>query len=133
MNIDTACEALMAAKLELKAAQGQHAAAEDALAALVGSKPEGSKTIKGTRFKVMTTGVVYRKVDEAALESVRARLSADTFDQVFRFKPEVVTAGVRYLQNNEPALYAIAAQAITATPGKVRVEVVEIEQAAQAA
>ena len=133
MNIDTACEALMAAKLELKAAQWQHAAAEDALVAMVCSKLEGASTHKGERYKVMTTGVIYRKVDEAALGAVRSALSPVIFDQVFRFTPEVKIAGVRYLQNNEPALYAIAAQAITATPGKVRVEVVELDLAREAA
>jgi len=65
---------------------------------------------------------------EAALNAVRERLGPAMFEKAFRFKPEVSLSGIRYLQQNEPDLYAIAAQAFTATPGKasVRAEVLDV-------
>lgn len=124
MNIDTLSAALEAAKAAEMAATAARIEAESALLSLLGCKAEGSSTHKGSAYKVTVTGVVHRKVDEAALSAVRAALPPAIFDQAFRFKPDVCTAGIKYLRNNEPALYAIAAQAITATPGKpsVRVE-----------
>jgi len=132
--IDQAAERVIGLKLQENQAKAARIEAEQALIKLVGVKAEGSSTHKGERYKVMTTGTMYRKVDEAALGAVREKLSAAMFDSAFRFKPEVITAGIRYLQANEPELYAIAAQAITATPGKPAVEVsvlqVEVKEAA---
>jgi hypothetical protein len=121
--IDQAAERVIGLKLQENQAKAARVEAELALIALVGVKAEGSSTHKGERYKVMTTGTMYRKVDEAALGAVRSALPAAIFDSAFKFKPEVITAGIRYLQQNEPELYAIAAQAITATPGKPAVEV----------
>lgn len=121
--IDQAAERVIGLKLQENQAKAARIEAELALIELVGVKAEGSSTHKGDRYKVMTTGTMYRKVDEAALGAVRSKLSPAMFESVFRFKPEVITAGIRYLQANEPQLYAIAAQAITATPGKPAVEV----------
>jgi len=123
MSIDEAAERVIGLKLQENQAKAARIEAEQALIKLVGVKAEGSSTHKGERYKVMTTGTMYRKVDEAALGAVRSALSPAMFESVFRFKPEVITAGLRYLQSNEPQLYAIAAQAITATPGKPAVEV----------
>lgn len=121
--IDQAAERVIGLKLQENQAKAARIEAEQALIALCGVKSEGSSTHKGERYKVMTTGTMYRKVDEAALGAVRERLGPTMFESVFRYKPEVITAGLRYLQSNEPQLYAIAAQAITATPGKPAVEV----------
>ncbi|KAF1706253.1 DUF7173 family protein [Pseudoxanthomonas sacheonensis] len=133
-QIDEAAERVIGLKLQENQAKAARIEAEQALIKLVGCKAEGSSTHKGERYKVMTTGTMYRKVDEAALAAVRSALSPTMFEQVFRYKPEVITAGIRYLQQNEPELYAIAAQAITATPGKPAVEVsvlaVEVREAA---
>lgn len=134
MNIDQLAAALESAKADEAAATAARIAAENALIALLGVKPEGSATHKSAAYKVTITGNVRRIVDEAALAAVRERMSAAMFERAFRFKPEVSVSGVRYLQNNEPELYVIAAQAITATPGKpsVRVEAVAaaLDQAA---
>lgn len=128
--IDQAAERVIGLKLQENEAKAARIEAELALIALCGVKAEGSTTHKGERYKVMTTGTMYRKVDEAALGAVRSALSPAMFESVFRFKPEVITTGLRYLQSNEPDLYAIAAQAITATPGKPAVEVslISVEQ-----
>ncbi len=131
--LDQAAAALEAAKIAEADATTARIDAESALVALLGCKTEGSETHRGEQYKVTVTGNVYRKVDEAALGAVRDRISVEIFERVFRYKPEVVTAGVRYLMMNEPELYAIAAQAITATPGKASVRVESIQQQKEAA
>jgi len=125
-DLDVLAAALENAKADEAAATAARIDAENALIELLGVKPEGSATHKSAAYKVTITGNVRRTVDEAALAAVREAMPEALFERAFRFKPEVSVSGVRYLQNNEPELYAIAAQAITATPGKpsVRVEAV---------
>lgn len=132
-DLDRAAAALEAAKQAEAEAIAARIAAEQSVLELTGCKDEGSATHHGALYKATVTGNVYRKVDEAALSAVRERMSEAMFERVFRFKPEVITAGVRYLQNNEPELYAIAAQAIVATPGKPSVRVERVESVANAA
>lgn len=126
-QIDEAAQRLVALKLAENQATAARIEAETALLSLVECPAEGSKTYRGGAYKVTVTGNVHRRVDEAALASVRERLGESMFAQAFRFKPEVSVTGIKYLRDNEPQLYAIAAEAITATPGKssVRVEVLD--------
>ncbi len=133
MNLDQAAAALDFAKAKEMHATAQRINAENVLIDLLGVKDEGSQTHKGETYKVTITGNVHRKVDEAALAAVREALPPAIFAQAFRFKPEVVTAGIRYLRLNEADMYAIAAQAITATPGKASVRVEAVEQQKPAA
>lgn len=132
-QIDQLADTIMGLKLAEHQATAARIEAEQELIRLVGVKDEGSATTRGQRYKVTTTGVMYRKVDEAALGAVRSKMSEAMFEKCFKFKPEIVTAGVKYLRDNEPELYAIAAQAIVATPGKPRVEIAVVEAQAQAA
>ena len=126
-QIDIAAERLVALKLAENQATAARIEAETALLSLVECPAEGSKTYRGSTYKVTVTGNVHRKVDEAALSAVRERLGEAIFERAFRFKPEVSITGIKYLRDNEPELYLVASQAITATPGKssVRVEVMD--------
>lgn len=121
--IDTLAAELEAAKIAEAQATAVRIDAERALVNALGVRDEGSETHRGSAYKVTITGVVNRRVAVAALDAVRARLAPPIFEQAFRYKPEVIAAGVKYLRNNEPELYAIAAQAITATPGKPQVKI----------
>ena len=127
-EIDIAAARLIDLKVAEAAATAARVDAETALLLLVDCPAEGSKTHRGQQFKVTVTGNVNRRVDEAALGAVRERLDPAMFDKAFRFKPEVSVAGIKYLRDNEPDLYTIAAQAFTATPGKasVRAEVLDV-------
>lgn len=131
-TLDQAAAQLEAAKIAESQAVAARIDAENAVLALTGVEDEGSKTHRGAAYKVTVTGVVNRRVDEAALGAVREQVSADIFDLAFRFKPEVSVAGVKHLRNNEVELYAIVAQAITATPGKpsVRIEAIGADRLA---
>lgn len=126
-QIDIAAERLVALKLAENQATAARIEAETALLSLVECPAEGSKTYRGGAYKVTVTGNVHRKVDEAALSAVREKLGEAIFDKAFKFKPEVSVTGIKYLRDNEPELYLVASQAITATPGKssVRVEVMD--------
>jgi hypothetical protein len=134
MNIiDTLAAELEAAKIAESHAMATRVCAENALLQLCDAKDEGSTTTRGDQYRVVTLGVVNRRFDPAALEAIRASIPADLFEQVVRYKPEPILAGLRYMQMNEPETYAVLAQALTATPGKtgVRVEFVgEMREAA---
>lgn len=132
-SIRAAAERLLAAKDAENAATAARIAAESDLAHLVPVKAEGSATVTLAGFKITTTGVMNRTVDEAALDAVRGALPAAIFERAFRYKPALDLAGLRYLQQNEPTHYAVAAQAITARPGKTSVKVERVTETAQAA
>jgi hypothetical protein len=127
-EIDIAAARLIDLKLAEAKATAERIDAETALLLLVDCPAEGSKTHRGQQYKVTVTGNVNRRVDEAALGAVRERLGPAMFEKAFRFKPEVSVSGIKYLRDNEPDLYAIAAQAFTATPGKasVRAEMLDV-------
>lgn len=132
LAIQAAAERLLACRDAELAAQAARIAAESDLAHLVPVKPEGSTTTTVDGYKVTTTGVINRSLDEAVLSIVKAELPAAIFERAVRYKPALDLTGVRYLQQNEPQHYALLAQAITAKPGKtaVKVERVTEQQAA---
>ena len=131
-DIDALAAQLQAEKIEEAQATARRIATEQRIVELVGAKEEGDQRAMGHEWKVITTGVVNRKFDQAALEAIRQTMPAALFEQCVRYKPEPITAGLRYLRNNEPETYAVLAQALTATPGKtgVRVEFVGAERRA---
>lgn len=132
-DFDIACAALEAAKINEARATEARIEAERAVLAQCKERDEGSITERSAQWKATVTFVVNRKVDEAALAAVRDKLAPDIFDLAFRFKPEVSVSGIKHLRNNEPELYAIAAQAITATPGKPQVRLERVERMKEAA
>ncbi len=129
-----ACERLEAAKIAEERARAERIDAEQEVIGLVGeTKAEGASSVRDGQWKITVTGVVNRRIDEAALAAVRERLSPALLEQAVRFKPEPITAGVRYLQNNEPEAYAVFAEALIATPGKPQVRVERLQEAKEAA
>lgn len=122
-DIDTLAAQLQAEKIEEAQATARRVATEQRLVELVGHKEEGDQRTAGHEWKVITTGVLNRKFDDAALSALREAMPAALFEQCVRYKPEPITAGLRYLRNNEPEAYALIAQALTVTPGKVGVRV----------
>ena len=131
--INKAAELVLAAKNTERCATEARIRAELELLALCPAKPEGSMTTRTDGYKVTTTGVVNRSVDQAALAAIRSAIPEALFDQAVRYKPELITAGVRNLQLNEPATYAVLAQAFTAKPGKTSVVVERVEKLEEAA
>lgn len=122
-TIDALALALDVAKENEERAREGRIAAEQALLALIPSKAEGSVTERGGDWKVTATYGMSRTVDAAALDAIRSKVPAALFEQAITYKPAIVLAGLRYLQNNEPDTYAVLAQAITAKPAKPSVKV----------
>lgn len=131
-RFDEAAAQLEAAKIAEAQATAARIDAEQRVIALMPTKDEGSITERGLRYKVTVTYGMNRTVDAAAMESVRGAMAPALFDQAVAYKPSLITAGLRYLQLNEPDAYAQLAQAITAKPSKpsVRVEAVQAERQA---
>lgn len=65
---------------------------------------------------------INRRVDEAALDTVRKQMDPIAFGRTFRFKPDLITAGLRDLSDDQRA---IASQAIIAAPGTPTLAIVQ--------
>lgn len=111
------------AKAEEAAANKRRVAIEDQIVALTGKKDEGSQTIEATGFKVTVTGKVSRKMDWDKWETVKAQIAPNLHP--VKFKPELDEKGVKYLQANEPEIYALLP--IEVKPAKTAIEVKAVE------
>lgn len=127
---DLACAQLEAAKIAEARARDARIDAENAVLAHMTEREEGSTTLRGLGWKATATFSVLRSIDEAALAAIRETAPAAMFDQVFGYAPKLKLEGLRYVRNNEPQVYALLAQAITAKPGKpsVLVEMTDVGQ-----
>ena len=94
---------------------------EEEIIALAGCKDEGSETHKAGDWKIRITGKINRTLDVAAWETIAPSIPEQMRPVVYA--PKLDTKGLRYLENNEPEVYARIAQAIVAKPGKPAVEV----------
>ena len=127
MSIRQLVEDLLDAKAAESAARSARVEVEERLLALLPVRDEGSVTEKHDGCKVTVTYPVNRTIDPAALAAVRASVPAALYDQAIEYAPKLNLSGLKSLRNNEPEVYAILAEAITAKPGKpsVKVEVIE--------
>lgn len=89
-----------------------------------GCKDEGSQTHKPDGYKVTITGKINRTLDPAAWDSVADRVPANL--SPVKYKPSLDTKGLKYLKENEPDIYRIVAEAITAKPAKPAVKVEKV-------
>jgi len=122
MNI----EALSAAWLDAKAAEQKaneaRVAIEEQIVAALGQKEEGAQTHKVGDFKIEIVGKVSRKLDFAAWDIIKDKFPAEL--RPIKVKEELDEKGVKYLQQNEPQLYAILPLEIK--PAKTAVKVVVV-------
>ena len=132
MTIDEAAAVLHLAKLNEQRATEARLEAEQALIALLPTKDEGAVTVSGDSYKVAVTYGINRSLDAAALTAIKDQVPPALFEQAITYKPALVLPGLRFLQANEPATYAVLAQAITAKPAKpsVRIEPIPAQQCA---
>jgi len=94
-----------------------------AIATKLGAPAEGSKTHEVGAWKVTVKQPVNRKVDWTIFDEVVARHPGQSAPVVV--KRELDTKGIHWLQENQPDFYREIAKAITATPGRVQIEVKE--------
>lgn len=121
-NIPALCAAWLNAKAQENDAKDARQAIEAALVdAMKFSKPEGSQTMHAEGFKVEFKSAMNYRLDTAKWEEIAANIP-DGLRPV-KVKLEVDERGARYLRDNEPELWKLAAQAITVSPPKVGVKV----------
>jgi len=130
--IDEAAAVYELAKMQHDRTAEALAEAHSNLVALMPSKEEGAVNMTGESYKVSITYGMNRTVDAAALSAIKDSVPVALFEQAIAYKPSIVLAGLRYLQSNEPGVYAALAQAITARPAKpsVKIEAITQEQLA---
>lgn len=132
VTFNQACAALESAKDAERRAAANRIAREQAVLSMLPAMIEGSKTYASGEYKVTTTFGVNRTIDAAALAAIRSSMPPALFEQAVTYKPALILEGLRYLQRNEPEVYAQLAEAITSKPAKpsVRVERVDVKEAA---
>lgn len=80
-------------------------------------KEEGAITEKTEHYKVTATARLIRSVDWTQYDKIKEQIPENL--RPVKFKPELDTKGVKWLEQNEPALYRALAQCISVKPGKV--------------
>ena len=114
-------EEWLQAKHQEDVARDRRLEAEAAIVEAHGCKDEGSQTYKPDGYKVTITGKINRTLDPASWDSVAGKIPPHL--SPVKYKPTLDTRGLKYLQQNEPDLYRIVAEAITAKPGKPAIKV----------
>jgi len=117
-QIEALVSAFEAAKREEEKAVAHRRELGDRIAAELAHPEEGSKTHTVGHYKVVIKGTINRKVDWALFDAVQMPngIPAPVIN-----KPSLDVVGLKWIQDNEPSLYARLATAITAKPGAVQV------------
>lgn len=92
---------------------------EEQIVALTGKKDEGSQTVNEDGFKIVVTGKLTRKLDLEKWAAVRDQIPRNLWP--IKIKEELDERGVKYLQQNEPQIYALLP--IEVKPAKTAVSV----------
>jgi hypothetical protein len=130
-TIADACRALQLAKAAENAATANRLHAEQDLLALVGILPaEGTTRREDGGYVAVIQSSIRRNVDSEKLAEIAAQIPEEIGKRLIRWKPELETRELRFVQSNEPQIYAIVAQAIEAKPAKPSVRVELAKQAA---
>ena len=125
-NIEGLCGGWLEAKRREDEARKSRIEIENQISVALEKKPEGSITHKLEHYKVTLTQPIYRKLDAAKWATVKTLIGADMWP--VKVIVEADATACKYLANNEPQLWALIADAFTVTPGKIGVEVKEVEQ-----
>ena len=109
------------AKRKEEAARDERVEIEERIVELTGHKEEGSETHKAGEYKVTVTGKLTRKLDAEAWAQIEARIPEEL--RPVSYVPKLETKGLRYLEEKEPDVYRMVAQAIETKPAKTAVQV----------
>ena len=125
-NIEGLCGGWLEAKRREDEARKSRIEIENQISVALEKKPEGAITHKLNHYKVTLTQPIYRKLDVEKWVTVKTLIDQKLWP--IKMTVEADATGCRYLANNEPQLWALVADAFTVTPGKIGVEVKELEQ-----
>ena len=101
---------------------------EEQLCAVVGVKDEGSLSTTGDYYKVTTTAGFTRTLDADKWDAIKDDLPLNVSAQVVRYKPDINVRQLKNLQELDPALYSVVAEAITTKPRKTSVKFERLEK-----
>lgn len=104
-TIEELCLAWTNAKAAEAKAKRLRVKAEDQLIALVGKKDKGSQTTEHDGFKVTTTAKWTTSMDWDKWDAIKAQIPAELHP--VKQKHELDQAGVDWLKENRPDLYAL--------------------------
>ena len=125
-NIEGLCGAWLEAKRREDEAKKARLEVEAQIGAALEKKPEGAITHKLEHYKVTLTQPIYRKLDLEKWPTVKTLIGQEFWP--IKMTVEADPAGCKWLAKERPDLWAMIAEAFTVTPGKVGVDVKEIEQ-----
>lgn len=123
-SLAEACAALEGAKQVEAEATARRLAAENQVLAFIGQLPaEGTTRSEDAGYIAVIQTSVRRSVDADKLADIAPAIPEAIGKRLIRWKPELVTRELRYVQDNEPEIYALVAQAIEAKPAKPHVKI----------
>jgi hypothetical protein len=125
--IDALASEVDTAKRVEREAQSRRRAAEEALAALIEGEPESTQTETTPGFRVKVERKVNRSWDTDTLSAIYSDIPSAIRDRLIRTKYEVDVRELRYVENNEPAIYAAVSKALVTKPAKPTVTVDPID------
>lgn len=123
---DVIAAELWAAKVAEKKAAEARIALEAELIGELGARPEGSETHELDGFKVKVTGKLTRKVTDFA-SFLDAAIKLPEALRPVKTETKVDEAGLKYLETNEPKLFAKLAKFIEVKPAKTAVDITRTE------
>lgn len=123
--LEQAAARILRAKAAEMAANAERVSAERDLVAILGDSlpAEGTHHTESGMYKVTVKTGINRRTDRKALEAISDRVPEAFKQRLIRWKPEVDLRELRFIQNNEPELAAVIAEAITESPAKPSVTV----------
>ena len=122
--LERAAEALIQARAaEIEANQRRLEAERDVLHLLGEIEVEGTHKSSAGAYTVTVRSSMNRTLDRDVLVQIAPQIPEQIAKRLFRWKPELELRELRYIQDNEPELYGIVAQAITMKPAKPSISV----------
>ena len=101
--------------------------AEKLLLTMVKAQEEGTVRADTSLHKISVQFSLDRKLDAEKLRTIAAQIPESIGKRLVRFEPKLDLRELRYIQSNEPEIYATFSQALTVKPAKPSVTVEAIE------
>lgn len=118
-TLETLADAWARAKHDEDEANRRRVEIEARIIAIAGEREEGSEThALADGRKLTVTAKVTRSVDETIWRQVMGQIPEHLHPVRFESVAKIDTTGLKWLRENEPSMYAIAAKAVTAKKGK---------------
>lgn len=125
--IERAAQQLLTLKTAEQAASKARLDAETALLDLLKSSApmpaEGTTHVEDGPVKITVRCSINRTIDRDQLCQIANDIPEATGKRLFKWKPELDLKELRYVESNEPQIYALVATAITAKPAKPSISV----------